>query len=170
MTGFAWRDGCLPASERSVWTRSVSDEVSTPDSAVKHGESKMVLLKPNHSRTYRVRIARAVSEKPAVSGHRKPMKAGWCWRRGGVSRRRQHERRRPRAGIGIREWRPCKLPRDSSLLSAANKFSIEQRELIFFQGKRASGCFHIQRDAQLHLVVCSLIFSKSVNKFWCQKM
>ena len=40
VTGFAWRDGCLPASERSVWTRSVSDEVSTPDSAVKHGEPK----------------------------------------------------------------------------------------------------------------------------------
>ena len=66
----------------------------------------MVLLKPNHSRTYRVRIARAVSEKPADTGHRKPVKAGWCWRSGGVSRRRQHERRRPRAAIGIREWRP----------------------------------------------------------------
>jgi len=66
----------------------------------------MVVLKRNQSRTYRVHIARADSEKPAVSGHRKPMKAGWCWRRGGVSRRRQHERRRPRAGIGIRKWRP----------------------------------------------------------------
>ena len=28
------------------------------------------------------------------------------WRRGGFSRCRQHERRRPRARIGIREWKP----------------------------------------------------------------
>jgi len=94
-----WIHAPIPTEERS-------DEVSTPVSAVKHGESKMVLLQPNLSRTYRVRIARADSERPAVNGHRKPMMAGRCWRCGGVSRRRQHERRRPRAGIGIREWRP----------------------------------------------------------------
>jgi len=58
--------------------RSDSDEVSTPASAVMHGESIMDHLKQNHSRTYRVLIARAGSEKPAGTGHGKPMQAGWC--------------------------------------------------------------------------------------------
>ena len=34
----------------------------------------MFVLKPNLSRTWRVHIARAVSSRPAVSGHRKPMR------------------------------------------------------------------------------------------------
>ena len=59
--------------------------------------------------------------------HRTPMQAGRCWRSGGVSRRRQHERRRPRATIdpanGDRE-----IVARPSLLSAANKLSVEQSE------------------------------------------
>jgi hypothetical protein len=35
---------------------------------------------------------RARSERPAVRNLRKPEMAGRCWRCGGVSRRRQHER------------------------------------------------------------------------------
>ena len=92
--------------DRHYPTEERSDEVSTPDSAVKRGESKMVLLKPNHSRTYRVRIARAVSERHAERDFRKPVKACRCAATVGVSRLAAHERRRPRAGIGIREWRP----------------------------------------------------------------
>ena len=90
-----------PPRRGALATRS-----STPDSAVSHGESKMVVLEPNHSQTYRVHIARADSERPAVSEHRKPMMAGRCWRRGGVSRRRQHERRRPRVANELRKWKP----------------------------------------------------------------
>ena len=92
--------------DQPTTTRSVSDEDFDAAQRGKSWRTKMVLLKPNHSRTYRVRIARAVSERHAESDFRKPVKACRCWRSGGVSRRRQHERRRPRAGIGIREWRP----------------------------------------------------------------
>ena len=60
---------------------------------------------------------------------RKPEQAGRCWRSGGVSRRRQHERRRPRAGMiivnGDREFAAR-----FNLLSAANKFAVEPGELI----------------------------------------
>ena len=56
------------------------------------------------------------------------MQAGRCWRSGGVSRRRQHERRRPRAAIdyanGSRE-----IAARPSLLSAANQLPVEQSEL-----------------------------------------
>jgi hypothetical protein len=47
------------------------------------------------------------------------------------------------------------LPRDSSLLSAANKLPIEQREpTLCFERTRIPERIHIVHDAQLHLVAC----------------
>jgi len=66
----------------------------------------MHFLEPNHSRTYLVQIARAVSERHADRDFRKPVKACRCAATDGVSRLAAHERRRPRAEIGIREWKP----------------------------------------------------------------
>ncbi len=47
------------------------------------------------------------------------------------------------------------LPRDSSLLSVANKLPIEQGELILrFERNRITGRIRIVHGTQLHLVAC----------------
>jgi hypothetical protein len=81
----------------------------------------MVVLKRNYSRTKRVRIARAVSERPAVREHRKPMKAGRCWRSGGQAAAASMS-----AGVRAREMIIVNGDREFS----ARLVIVEQRELI----------------------------------------
>ena len=99
----------LPAGWRTkrCLSRSVSDEVFPPDPA-----PEIVTLldgwkarKPfdNLRRPPRARG----SERHAESDVRKPKMACRCWRSGGVSRRRQHERQASaHAPEAIREWKP----------------------------------------------------------------
>ena len=115
-----------------------SDEVSKPASALTHGEPEgCIALKPfaHLNRSTRTRW----SERHAVRDLHESVKACRCWRCGGVSRRRQHERQ---ASACAPDVRPL-------LLSAANTTKlrttfangkhatsarfviVEQRELIF---------------------------------------
>ena len=60
------------------------------------------------------------------------------------------------------------LPRDSSLLSNANKFPVEQRELtLSFERTRITERIHIVHDSRLHLAACVAI--QSAHEFPMRK-